>query len=103
MSKSLSFCLRSLEEVPAAELRTFLNWRLSGRNMMAHIHIPDEGRRLDDAQEISAFLAPFGISYEKWDVERGVSPDASQEEILAAYAPEVNALQERGGYVTADV
>jgi 1,2-dihydroxy-3-keto-5-methylthiopentene dioxygenase len=70
---------------------------------MAHLHIPDEGRRLDDPREISAFLAPFGIMYEKWEVERGVSSDASADEILSAYAPEVKALQERGGYVTADV
>src|SRR5947207_1082190 len=70
---------------------------------MARITIPETGRRLDDPQEITAFLAPFGITYERWDVERRVHPDASSEEILAAYAPEVEQLKQRGGYVTADV
>jgi 1,2-dihydroxy-3-keto-5-methylthiopentene dioxygenase len=32
-----------------------------------------------------------------------IDRDASQEEILAAYEPEVTALKERGGYITADV
>ena len=70
---------------------------------MARITIPETGRRLDDPQEITAFLAPFGITYERWDVGRRVHPDASSEEILAAYAPEVEQLKHRGGYVTADV
>ena len=70
---------------------------------MARITIPETGRRLDDPQEITAFLAPFGITFERWDVERRVHPDASSEEILAAYAPEVEQLKQRGGYVTADV
>ena len=30
-------------------------------------------------------------------------PDASAETVLAAYAPEIDALKARGGYVTADV
>jgi 1,2-dihydroxy-3-keto-5-methylthiopentene dioxygenase len=70
---------------------------------MAHIHIADEGRHLTDPHEIAAFLAPFGICYERWDVARRVDPDASAEEILAAYAPEVERLKQSGGYVTADV
>lgn len=70
---------------------------------MAHVTIQDENRRIDDPQEIAAFLRPFGIHYERWEVERGVGPDAASEEILAAYAPEIDALKERGGYVTADV
>lgn len=70
---------------------------------MACLTIPDEKRRLNDPAEISAFLKPFGIWYERWNVERGVGPDASAEVILAAYAPEIETLKTRGGYVTADV
>jgi 1,2-dihydroxy-3-keto-5-methylthiopentene dioxygenase len=70
---------------------------------MAYIRIADENREISGAENIRAFLEPFGIWYERWNVERGVSPDASAEEILAAYAPEVDRLKQRGGYVTADV
>jgi 1,2-dihydroxy-3-keto-5-methylthiopentene dioxygenase len=70
---------------------------------MAYIIIPDEKRRLDDPQEINAFLAPFGIRHERWPLEDRVSPDAPPEAILAAYAPEIDRLKAEGGYVTADV
>jgi 1,2-dihydroxy-3-keto-5-methylthiopentene dioxygenase len=70
---------------------------------MAYIIVPDEKRRLDDEKEISAFLAPFGIYHERWPLEDRVSPDAAPEEILAAYAPEIDRLKAEGGYVTADV
>jgi len=70
---------------------------------MAYIIIADEDRRIDDAKEISAFLAPFGIYHERWPLEDRVSPDAAPEAILAAYAPEIDRLKAEGGYVTADV
>ena len=70
---------------------------------MAYIIVPDEKRRLDDSKEISDFLAPFGIYHERWPLEDRVSPDAAPEEILAAYAPEIDRLKAEGGYVTADV
>jgi 1,2-dihydroxy-3-keto-5-methylthiopentene dioxygenase len=70
---------------------------------MARITIPDENRRLEDPAEISAFLRPFGIWYEKWDVAGRIGEDATNEEILAAYAPEIERLKAQGGYVTADV
>lgn len=70
---------------------------------MARISIPDQHRTLTDPQEISAFLAPHGIWYEHWEVAGRVSSDASNEEILSAYAPEIERLKERGAFVTADV
>ncbi|MGE0759732.1 MAG: acireductone dioxygenase [Pirellulaceae bacterium] len=70
---------------------------------MASISIPDESRTLTDPGEITRFLAPFGIWYEKWDVGERVTPDASSEAILEAYAPEIERLKQRGGFVTADV
>ena len=36
---------------------------------MARITIQDETRRIEDPQEIRDFLEPFGIWYEKWDVD----------------------------------
>jgi 1,2-dihydroxy-3-keto-5-methylthiopentene dioxygenase len=70
---------------------------------MAAILIPDENRSLTSADEIRAFLAPHNIKYERWPLEERVHPDADQDAILAAYAPEIDALKAEGGYVTADV
>ena len=70
---------------------------------MARIRIQDENREIADADEIRAFLQPFGIWYEQWDVAGRIGPDATNEEILAAYAPEVQRLKAAGGFVTADV
>jgi 1,2-dihydroxy-3-keto-5-methylthiopentene dioxygenase len=70
---------------------------------MARIRIQDENREIADAQEICEFLKPFGIWYEKWDVEGRIGPEATNEQILEAYKPEVDRLKEAGGFVTADV
>lgn len=70
---------------------------------MASVSVPDENREITDPDEIREFLQPFGLWYEKWDVEERIGPDASNEEILAAYAPEIDRLKEQGGFVTADV
>ncbi len=70
---------------------------------MARIHIPSQQRRLDEAESIRSFLAPFGIHYDRWEVTGRIGPQATSEEILAAYAPEVEALKGQGGYITADV
>lgn len=71
---------------------------------MAILSIPDEKRRLTDPSEIAGHLKTAGIEYERWDTgELRVAQDASQEEILAAYADEIEELKVSGGYVTADV
>lgn len=70
---------------------------------MASIKIPADNRRLDDPAEVASFLAPHSISYEKWEVEGRIGAEATNEEILAAYAPEIERLKAAGGYVTADV
>ncbi|MDA7952043.1 MAG: cupin domain-containing protein [Pirellulaceae bacterium] len=70
---------------------------------MAQLNIPAEERTLTDPDEIRAYLKPFGIWYEKWEVEGRIGTDATDEEILAAYEPEITRLKEAGGYVTADV
>lgn len=70
---------------------------------MAHIRIPSADRVIKDADSIRRFLLPHGIHYDRWPVAGRVGREASQEEILAAYAPEVEALKESGGYITADV
>jgi len=70
---------------------------------MASIRIQDENREITDVQQIRDFLKPFGIWYEKWDVEGRIGSEATNEEILTAYAPEIERLKVAGNFVTADV
>lgn len=71
---------------------------------MAIVNIPDKDLTLNDTAEISEYLGNIGIDYERWDAdEMRVSPEASEEEILEAYKPEIEELKKSGGYVTADV
>ena len=70
---------------------------------MASVSIPDQNREITDVNEMREFLKPFGIWYENWELESRVSPDASNEEILSAYQPEIERVKQQGGFVTADV
>jgi 1,2-dihydroxy-3-keto-5-methylthiopentene dioxygenase len=70
---------------------------------MAVLRIPDEQRSLSEHNEIRDYLAGIGIEYERWEVAAEVAADASAEQVLSAYAPQVEELKRRGGYVTADV
>ena len=70
---------------------------------MAIVTVPAEGRRISDPAEITTFLAAHGIHYDTWPLEDRVDPAAPAEAILAAYAPEIDELTRRGGFVPADV
>lgn len=71
---------------------------------MAIVNVPDKNLVLRDAGEITDYLGKIGIDYERWDAgEMRVSADASETEILEAYASEIEKLKAGGGYVTADV
>lgn len=70
---------------------------------MAVVTIPYENRRLDDVAQISAFLEEHGLWYERWDLNRLPAIDASQETILNCYKEEIELLNKRGGFTTADV
>jgi 1,2-dihydroxy-3-keto-5-methylthiopentene dioxygenase len=70
---------------------------------MAVVRIPDEQRSLREHDEIRDYLAGIGIEYERWDSAGDMPVDASAEQVLSAYAPQIDELKRRGGYVTADV
>ena len=70
---------------------------------MAVVTIPDKNQILENAEDIKIYLATINIDYERWENEKNVSPDASAEEILAAYSVEIEKLKKSGGYQTADV
>ncbi|MCU1264389.1 MAG: mtnD [Acidobacteria bacterium] len=70
---------------------------------MAVVSIPDQNRTLRNPKEITDYLSTIGIDYERWDTSYPVPQNAPAEQILAAYAAEIDRLKMRGGYVTADV
>lgn len=69
---------------------------------MAVLRFPDENRTIENEAAIRAELAAAGIDYERWSLDR-VPLDCSAEEVLSAYAAEIDQMKRRGGYVTADV
>ncbi len=73
------------------------------RILIQDAQLPSEQRTISDVAEIRSFLEPFGIWYEHWPVEGRLSSDATNEEILSEFAPEIESLKARGSFVTADV
>ncbi|GGO79673.1 acireductone dioxygenase [Marinobacterium nitratireducens] len=53
--------------------------------------------------EIAAALAEIGVRFERWKAECEITPQMSPDEILAAYAGEIERLKRDEGYVTVDV
>jgi|SRR5215475_6880669 len=70
---------------------------------MAILNIPEENRTINDPEELITYLSTLGIDYERWAPSHSVATGAPAEEILAAYAVEIERLKASGGYVTADV
>ena len=70
---------------------------------MAVLRIPDKEKTLSEQEQIRDYLAGIGIEYERWELVPGVSENASAEQVLSAYAPQIEQLKKRGGYVTADL
>jgi 1,2-dihydroxy-3-keto-5-methylthiopentene dioxygenase len=58
---------------------------------------------LTDAGRIRDFLAVRGIFFEQWEAPCVFAPDASPEDVLAAYEPVLTPYMARNGYRTADV
>lgn len=55
-----------------------------------------------DAVSIAEMLAARGIGFERWQARGELPAGASQEHILAAYAPEIARVQASGTYPTVD-
>jgi 1,2-dihydroxy-3-keto-5-methylthiopentene dioxygenase len=69
---------------------------------MAVLRFPATNQKIENEQEIRATLGAMGIDYERWSLDR-VPSDCSAEDVLSAYAAEIEAMKRQGGYVTADV
>ena len=70
---------------------------------MAIVRVPDEQKTIEGEDAVRAFLGGQGIAFERWQASRPVASAATAEDVLAAYAPDIERLKESGGYVTADV
>ncbi len=70
---------------------------------MALVTILDEEKQIADREAIATYLNRYGIDYEQWTPAHAVADDAPADEILRAYAKEIDELKTRGGYVMADV
>lgn len=70
---------------------------------MAIVTIPDENRTITDIDEIKQYLESIDIDYEQWQPSQPLPSSATADEVLTAYAEDINRLKELDGYVTADV
>ena len=70
---------------------------------MAVLKIPDVGITIENFKEIQSFLEARGIWHDRWEASHPLPNDATQDEVLAAYALELRPFMTRGGYQTADV
>lgn len=70
---------------------------------MAVLTIPSDNLTLTNEAEIRSCLKTYNIDYERWIPAHPLADDAATEEVLHAYAREIDELKSRGGYVTADV
>ena len=70
---------------------------------MAVVTIAHENTKLTDEHQIGQCLKSYGIDYERWTPAHEVAVHANADEVLRAYAKEIDALKAQGGYVTADV
>ncbi len=70
---------------------------------MAVLRIPDEDLTIESFEGIKNRLDEIGITYETWEPQVELPENASSEQILDAYQPQIERLKREGGYVTADV
>lgn len=56
-----------------------------------------------DFATISETLKGIGVQFERWEAREAFPADASQEDVLSAYADEVKRICDEGGYTTVDI
>lgn len=70
---------------------------------MAILSIPDKNITITNPDEIRAFFNARDLYFDQWHCDVVFDDSATQEEVLAAYAKDLNPFMEKGGYQTADV
>ena len=54
-------------------------------------------------EEIARRLGEHGVRFERWEASKDISSEAGQDEIVAAYQPEIEKLMQERGYKSCDV
>jgi len=70
---------------------------------MAVLSIPEKNIEIRNPDEVRQFFNKRGIFFDQWSCDVVFDDAATQEEILAAYAKDLDPFMEKGGYKTADV
>jgi 1,2-dihydroxy-3-keto-5-methylthiopentene dioxygenase len=70
---------------------------------MAILSIPEKQIQLRNANEIRSFLNDRGIFFDQWHCDVIFDDTATTDEILSAYAKDLDPFMKNGGYQTADV
>ncbi len=70
---------------------------------MATLRIPDKDQTITGYENVKSYLVNIGIGYEIWKPAFELERDATNEQVLDAFAKEVEELKAQGGYVAADV
>lgn len=58
---------------------------------------------LTHIEDIASTLADVGVRFERWQAAAPISAGASQDEVIAAYRPQIDRLMTERGYVSVDV
>jgi len=69
-----------------------------------HESSPDQpNKTLTHLEDIASTLAEVGVRFERWQAAAPIAPGASQDEVIAAYRPQIDKLMQERGYSTVDV
>jgi len=61
------------------------------------------GDVITDHAAIAGQLQPFGVHFERWEAAQPLSADAQQDEVLTAYAQQIQRLTDEYGFKSVDV
>ena len=64
---------------------------------------PDQGDTIEDHETIAATLNTIGVRFERWSADAELGPDASQDDVIAAYRADVERLMKESGFQSVDV
>lgn len=74
---------------------------------MSFLNIYDENARgitrMDDHDGVAGRLAEIGVAFERWEANRPLGSESTQEEVLAAYESQVARLNAHYGFSSVDV
>lgn len=70
---------------------------------MAVLSIPDEKREIRDWSAIAAFLRTRGVRFERWTASAPLTEAATPDDVMRAYAADIDRLKREEGYQACDV